>query len=149
MQGPVEKRDDNGRGYLARSEADLASQHASVMDAKAQVRTAQTDISKASIRSPIDGVVLVRSVEPGQTVAASFQVATLFTVAQDLREMQLKVLVDEADVGTARVGQDATFSVDAYPIVDSTLRCSACPMDPRQRTTWFPIRPCSRSRMTI
>jgi HlyD family secretion protein len=100
---------------LARSEADLASQRAAVSQEEAQLNSAKTDVYKASIRSPIDGVVLSRSVEPGQTVAASLQVATLFTLAQDLRQMELKVYVDEADVGSVRQGQKATFSVDAYP----------------------------------
>jgi HlyD family secretion protein len=100
---------------LARAEADLASQRAAVGMDEAQLSTAKTNMYKASIRSPIDGVVLTRSVEPGQTVAAQFQVATLFTVAQDLREMELKVLVDEAEVGSVKDGQNATFSVDAYP----------------------------------
>jgi HlyD family secretion protein len=100
---------------LARAQADLASQRAAVGMDDAQLSTAKTNMYKASIRSPINGVVLTRSVEPGQTVAAQFQVATLFTVAQDLREMELKVLVDEADVGSVREGQNATFTVDAYP----------------------------------
>jgi HlyD family secretion protein len=83
-------------------------------EAKAALNSDRTNLSKASIRSPIDGVVLKRSVEPGQTVAASLQVATLFTIAEDLREMELEVAVDEADVGGVKDGQDATFTVDAY-----------------------------------
>jgi len=75
----------------------------------------QTDLSKAEIRSPINGVVLVRSVEPGQTVAASLQAPVLFTLAEDLKKMELHVAVDEADVGAVEVGQKATFTVDAYP----------------------------------
>ncbi len=100
---------------LARAKADQASASASVNDAKATLSSDQINLSKASIRSPINGVVLTRSVEPGQTVAASLQVATLFTIAEDLSKMELKVDVDEADVGGVRNGQKATFTVDAYP----------------------------------
>lgn len=100
---------------LAKSQADLANQRAVVNEAQAELSTAQINLYKASIRSPIDGVVLSRNVDPGQTVAASLQVATLFTVAEDLREMELKVYVDEADVGSVKEGQSATFTVDAYP----------------------------------
>ena len=67
-------------------------------------RRQRTDLGKADIRSPIDGVVLVRSVEPGQTVASSLQAPVLFTLAEDLKKMELHVAVDEADVGTVEVG---------------------------------------------
>src|SRR3990172_2744364 len=81
-----------------------------------QVRSInETDLTKAAIRSPVDGVVLSRNVEPGQTVAASFQAPGLFKIAQDLRRMELHVDVDEADVSRVRKGQAATFTVDAYP----------------------------------
>lgn len=99
----------------ARAVADQNSARAAVTEAKAAHSSDLINLSKASIRSPIDGVVLTRAVEPGQTVAASFQVATLFTLAEDLREMELEVNVDEADVGGVLQGQSATFSVDAYP----------------------------------
>ena len=75
----------------------------------------QTNLDKAIIVSPINGVVLARSVEPGQTVAASLQAPVLFTLAEDLAKMELHVDVDEADVGQVRDGQQATFTVDAYP----------------------------------
>jgi HlyD family secretion protein len=100
---------------LARAEADRASANASVTEARATLSSDRTNLSKASIRSPIDGIVLARTVEPGQAVAASLQVATLFTIAEDLRQMELKVDVDEADVGGVTEGQQATFTVDAYP----------------------------------
>jgi HlyD family secretion protein len=99
----------------AKAEAQLSSARASVNEARAALSTDTINLSKSSIRSPIDGVVLKRAVEPGQTVAASFQVATLFTIAEDLREMELEVAVDEADVGSVKDGQQATFTVDAYP----------------------------------
>lgn len=100
---------------LARAHAAAASAEAGVKDAQAAASSDRTNLAKASIRSPIDGVVLARSVDPGNAVAASLQAVTLFTVAQDLRTMKLDVNVDEADVGLVRDGQSATFTVSAYP----------------------------------
>lgn len=88
---------------------------AQVSQAKANLQADQTALGKAVIVSPIDGIVLSRLVEPGQTVAATFQTPLLFTLAEDLSQMQLKVDVDEADIGRVREGQAATFTVDAYP----------------------------------
>ena len=84
---------------------------------------AKTDLSYATIYSPIDGVVLSRAVEEGQTVAASFSTPTLFTIAKDLTKMQVVANVDEADIGNVKVGQRVTFTVDAYPtdIFDGTV----------------------------
>ncbi|MDP4240156.1 MAG: efflux RND transporter periplasmic adaptor subunit [Bacteroidota bacterium] len=84
---------------------------------------AKTDLSYATIYSPIDGVVLSRAVEEGQTVAASFSTPTLFTIAKDLTKMQVVANVDEADIGTVKVQQRVTFTVDAYPtdIFDGTI----------------------------
>ena len=98
-----------------RAVAGLASARAAVQVAAADLKLKQTDLDKAMIVSPIDGVVLKRSVEPGQTVASSFQAPVLFTLADDLSRMQVEVDVDEADVGQVREGQQATFTVDAYP----------------------------------
>ncbi|MCD8072900.1 MAG: efflux RND transporter periplasmic adaptor subunit [Alistipes sp.] len=84
-------------------------------DAEANVRTAQVNLSYAYIYSPIDGVVLDRSVAEGQTVAASFSTPTLFTIAEDLTKMQVEADVDEADIGQVHQGQRVTFTVDAYP----------------------------------
>jgi HlyD family secretion protein len=86
-----------------------------VTEAEATLEVSETDLNKAAIRSPINGVVLARSVEPGQTVAASLQAPVLFTLAEDLTKMELHVGVDEADVGEIKEGQEATFTVDAYP----------------------------------
>ena len=94
--------------------ADEASAKAAVDQARAALSSAETNLSKASIRSPIDGVVIPRQVEPGQTVAASFTAPVLFTLAEDLAEMELQVDVDEADVGQVKARQAATFTVDAY-----------------------------------
>ena len=106
---------DAGRASVARALADAASARASVQDANAALSTDETNLSKASIRSPIDGVVLTRTVDPGNAVAASLQAVTLFTVAEDLTQLQLQVNVDEADVGSVKVGQKASFTVSAYP----------------------------------
>jgi len=106
---------DTAEANLARCRADLASAKASVAQAEAALNVVLTDISKSVIRSPIDGIVLDRAIEPGQTVAASFQAPRLFTLAEDLTQMELRVDIDEADVGLVHEGQDATFTVDAYP----------------------------------
>jgi HlyD family secretion protein len=99
----------------ARGEANIASAQANVAQARATLSSNQTNLSKAAIRSPIDGVVLSRAVEPGNAVAASLQAVTLFTLAEDLTKMKLQVNVDEADVGQVHDGQAATFTVSAYP----------------------------------
>lgn len=112
---PSEAELDTGRANLARAHAEESSAHASVEDAKAALSTDETNLGKASIRSPIDGVVLSRTVEPGNAVAASLQAVTLMTVAADLTQLELQVNVDEADVGAVRVGQKASFTVSAYP----------------------------------
>jgi len=98
-----------------KAEASRLSAVARVGQADANVSALDTDLKKASIRSPIDGIVLDRQIDPGQTVAASFQTPVLFTLSEDLTRMKLSVDVDEADIGKVRVGQDATFHVDAYP----------------------------------
>jgi HlyD family secretion protein len=100
---------------LARAEAGVASAEAGVAQARATLSSNETNLAKATIRSPIDGVVLSRAVEPGNAVAASLQAVTLFTLAGDLAQMKLQVNVDEADVGQVREGQRASFTVSAWP----------------------------------
>jgi len=95
--------------------ANVASAEAQVAQQKANVQTAETNLGYGTIYSPVTGVVLSRQVEPGQTVAASFNVATLFTIAEDLARMKIEVKVDEADIGELREGAPAVFTVDAYP----------------------------------
>lgn len=82
---------------------------------QSNLRKAQTNLDYATIHSPIDGVILSRAVEEGQTVAASFSTPTLFTIAKDLTKMQVVANVDEADIGNVKTGQRVSFSVDAYP----------------------------------
>jgi HlyD family secretion protein len=100
---------------VARDRAGVNSAQASVAAAQAQLSSSLTNRDRAVIRSPVAGVVLARQVEPGQTVAASFNTPTLFVIAEDLSLMQLRVSIDEADVGEVKRGQKATFTVDAYP----------------------------------
>ncbi|GAB5604354.1 efflux RND transporter periplasmic adaptor subunit [Sideroxyarcus sp. TK5] len=100
---------------VTRAEANEANARAAAAQASAQLRSDQTNLSKATIRSPIDGIVLTRKIEPGQTVAASLQAPVLFTIAEDLARMQLQVDVDEADVSQVKEGQTAYFMVDAWP----------------------------------
>ncbi len=106
---------ETAEATLDRAVADEAGARATVEENRAALRSNETDLTKASIRSPIDGVVLKRSVESGQTVAASLQAPVLFTLAENLAQMELQVDVDEADVGQVHAGQAATFTVDAYP----------------------------------
>jgi HlyD family secretion protein len=106
---------DAGRAALERAVADDESAKAGVRDALAALSTDETNRSKASIRAPADGVVLTRNVDPGNAVAASLQAVTLFSVAEDLAKLRLWVYVDEADVGSVKVGQEASFTVSAYP----------------------------------
>jgi HlyD family secretion protein len=100
---------------VKRDRAGVASAQANVASQQAQLSSAITNRDRAVIRSPVSGVVLARQVEPGQTVAASFSTPTLFVIAEDLSAMQLRVNVDEADVGQVRPGEKASFTVDAYP----------------------------------
>lgn len=100
---------------VARARADLEVSKAGVGSAQAQLMINESDLSKAVIRSPIDGIVLTRSIEPGQTVAASFTAPELFVIAEKLEHMKLKVAIAESDIGRLEQGQEATFSVDAWP----------------------------------
>ncbi|MRG93180.1 efflux RND transporter periplasmic adaptor subunit [Polyangium spumosum] len=98
-----------------RAQAQVSSAGSQVTLAHASLKVAKTNLMKAVIRSPIDGVVLNRAVEPGQTVTSGLQTPVLFVLAADLAELQLNVQVDEADVGAVKEAQDASFTVDAYP----------------------------------
>lgn len=100
---------------LRMQEAQVGHAHAMVDEKQAQLKQRELDLSYTIIKSPVDGVVINRSVDVGQTVAASLQAPTLFTIAQDLRDMQVEVSVDEADIGRIREGQDVSFTVDAFP----------------------------------
>ena len=98
-----------------RAGATLLSARASVDQAKAELALAETNLDRTRIVSPINGVVLMRKADPGQTVASSLQAPVLFTIAEDLRKVEVQVDIDEADVGKVHDGMKASFSVDAYP----------------------------------
>jgi HlyD family secretion protein len=98
------------------SEAQVRSARAQVTQARAALSQTEVNLQKTVIRSPIDGIVIARDVDVGQTVAASLQAPTLFSIAADMSEMQVKASIDESDLGQIKEGQTATFSVDAYPL---------------------------------
>jgi HlyD family secretion protein len=106
---------DAARAAQSRAEAAILAAEADIDVVKAEIAMQNTDIAKMKILSPVDGIVLKRSVEPGQTVASSLQAPVLFTLAEDLTRMQLEADVDEADIGDVKTGQRATFTVDAFP----------------------------------
>lgn len=106
---------DIAQAAYDRALAGRDSARADVGVAKSELQVNETNLAKARIMSPIGGVVLKRNVDPGQTVASTFQAPVLFSIAEDLSKMELQVDVDEADVGKIKVGQQASFSVDAFP----------------------------------
>ena len=115
-QGIASTQDlDTARAARSRAEAAVGAAEADILVVKAELAMQQTDITKTRILSPVDGIVLKRDAEPGQTVASSLQAPVLFTLAEDLARMQLEADIDEADIGAVKTGQKATFTVDAYP----------------------------------
>ena len=105
---------ESTRAAQARAAAAISVAEADIQIADANLELKQLDIDKSKILSPVDGIVLKRAVEPGQTVASSLQAPVLFTLAEDLKHMQLEANIDEADIGTVKTGQKATFTVDAF-----------------------------------
>ena len=112
---PAKTELDTARAAVARAVANLRSAEANVVSAQASLSSNQTQRTRSVIHSPVDGVVLARQVDAGQTVAASFSTPTMFVIAQDLTHMKLEVAIDEADVGSVKVGLPASFTVDAFP----------------------------------
>jgi HlyD family secretion protein len=106
---------ETAEATLERAKAGVASANAQITVARAGLSSSETSLQKAIIRAPIAGVVLMRAIEPGQTLTAGFQTPVLFTLARDLTSLELNVEVDEADIGKVKQGQTATFVVDAYP----------------------------------
>lgn len=106
---------DNATTSAATAKASLAAAKASVEQYRGTYNKAKTNLEYTTIISPVNGTVISRSVEVGQTVAASYQAPTLFTIAQDLTKMQINATMDESDMGKIQEGGNATFSVDAYP----------------------------------
>jgi HlyD family secretion protein len=106
---------DIARTEIAMAKAHLANADAVVEQRQAALNQAEVDREHTEIRAPIDGIVILRDVDAGQTIAVTFEAKTLFKIAQDLREMHVRGRIDEADVGKLKVGQNVTFTVDAYP----------------------------------
>ena len=105
---------EEANAQLAVAQSRVTHSEAQVRRSQAALHQAEADLARTMIRAPMDGIVIDRSVTAGQTVAASFQAPTLFTIG-DLRAVNVEIAVDEADIGGMRVGQNVTFSVDAYP----------------------------------
>jgi HlyD family secretion protein len=105
----------SARAQVRMAEADIAVAEGQVQQRRATLSIAETDLERTVIRSPVNGIVVNRQVDVGQTVAASLQAPILFEIAQDLREMSLEASVDEADIGKVRVGNTTAFTVDAHP----------------------------------
>ncbi len=116
-----------GKGFASQATYDgaLAARNAlraTLNTARAQADQTDANLAKAAIRSPIDGIVLDRKIERGQTVTAGFQTPELFVIASDLKKLELTIDIDEADIGEVSTGQDATFTVDAYPAQTFTAK---------------------------
>ena len=106
--------DNDWSSYMI-AKAQISSANAQINQAKQDLISSQYDLEKTNVYSPVDGTILVKSIDPGQTVAASFQTPVLFTIAKDLTKMQLQATIDEADIAKVKEDQNVTFSVDAYP----------------------------------
>ena len=113
-----------------RATASVAGAEAQVTSAKAALNESETSLAKAVIKSPIDGIIISREVDPGQTMAASFQTPVMFIVAEDLAHMVLNLDIDEADIGQVREGQEAIFRVDAYPRKEFTAKIISVRFNP-------------------
>jgi HlyD family secretion protein len=106
---------DAGRASLQVAQSQAKNSEAQVRQREAQLAQARIDLERTAIKAPVDGIVVKRSIEPGQTVAASLQSPELFVIAKNLNDMQVETSIDEADVGRIRVGQKSSFTVDAFP----------------------------------
>jgi HlyD family secretion protein len=106
---------DLARAALDQAQAQVNSAQAQIRQQTASTQTTRVNLNRTVIRSPVDGVILTRTIEPGQTVAASLQAPELFTIAEDLSKMKIELAVDESDIGQVRAGQAVTFTADAFP----------------------------------
>lgn len=114
-QLPSQADVDTALAAYERAKVAVASAEAGVTQAEATLSSDETNVLRAVIKAPVNGVVLARNVQAGQTIAASFSVTTMFEIAEDLRKMKLEVNIDEADMGVVKEGQSVLFSVDAFP----------------------------------
>ena len=106
---------DSARAAMQQAQAQVASAQAQIRQQTASTQTTRLNLGRTVIRSPVDGVVLTRKIEPGQTVAASLQAPELFTIAEDLAKMKIELAVDESDIGQVKAGQSVSFTADAFP----------------------------------
>lgn len=106
---------DAARADMKKAAADIVSAHSNAEKAQAQLQSALIDLERTKIKSPIDGIIVGRNVTEGQTLATSLEAKTLFIIAGDLKRMEINARVDESDISKIKVGQDATFTVDAFP----------------------------------
>jgi HlyD family secretion protein len=111
----AEEQVKTAQAQLAVGESQVRNVEALVKQRDSQLSQAKVDLDRTTIRAPVDGIVIKKTVEPGQTVAASLQAPELFVIAQDLRRMQVDTSIDEAEVGRVREGQSATYTVDSFP----------------------------------
>ena len=122
---------ETAQAAAAQDEAALKSAQAQVTQARAALNQNQVNLGHTIIRAPIDGIVISRSVDVGQTVAASLQAPTIFVIAQDLAHMQVSASIDESDIGRVAVGQPVTFKVDAYPTQTFSGKVSQVRLEPK------------------
>lgn len=106
---------DQARAAMQQAQAQVGVAQAQIRSQSASTQTTRLNLGRTVIRSPVDGVVLTRKIEPGQTVAASLQAPELFTIAEDLSKMKIELAVDESDIGQVKAGQAVTFTADAFP----------------------------------
>jgi HlyD family secretion protein len=126
---------DTAKASYDRAKVAVITAQAAVTQAEASLKMDETNVAKAVLKSPVNGIVLARNVEPGQTIAASFSVTTMFQLAEDLRKMKLEVNIDEADIGEVREGQKVNFTVDTYPGRQFPGRITQLATTRRPRTT--------------
>jgi HlyD family secretion protein len=129
---------------LDQAVAELAQAEATVTIKQAALESAQANLGYCKITAPVDGIVIARKVDLGQTVNAAMSTPVLFTIAQDITKMNISASVSEADIGQVKDGQSVDFTVDAFPTRFSTARSRRSANRPRPRRTSSPTRPSSR-----
>ena len=123
---------DQTRMAMEQARAQVNAAQAQIRQQTASTRSTRVNLDRTVIRSPVDGVVLTRKIEPGQTVAASMTAPELFTIAEDLSKMKIQLLVDESDIGQVKEGQNVSFTADAFPnrqFKGMVQRCADCGFD--------------------
>jgi HlyD family secretion protein len=124
---------ENAEATVRQAEASLKASEAQITQARGSLNQARVNLNHTIITAPVDGIVISRRVDVGQTVAASMSAPTLFVIAKDLAEMQVNASIDESDIGRIEAGQAVTFRVDAYPRDTPCRRCGSSP--PSRKTS--------------